>query len=321
MRRFTSVANPLYPPVEPHASGFMAVDGGHAIYWETCGNPQGIPALFLHGGPGGGCSAQSRRFFDPARYRVILFDQRGCGRSTPAGSLESNTTAHLIDDIDALRRVFGIDRWLLLGGSWGTTLALAYALHYLLHVSALVLRAVFTARRAEIDWLYHGGAAHIFPEAWTRFATFIPERERNHLLRAYHARLTSPDDAMVNSSARAWCVWEDALATLLPGPLVAEPIALRSLARIEAHYFIHRAFLEEGELIASAPRLRGIPGVIVQGRYDAVTPPATAWELHQSWPGSRLCIVPDAGHASSEPGIARELVNATDEFATRFAGE
>ena len=308
----------LYPPLEPYASGFLEVDNGHAIYWETCGNPHGVPVLFLHGGPGGGCSTNSRRFFDPSRYRIILFDQRGCGRSTPAGSLEANTTAHLIGDIETLRNLLAVERWLLFGGSWGATLALAYAQQYPQNVSAVVLRAVFTARQSELDWLYRQGASHIFPEAWARFVDFIPKAERKDLVAAYHARLTSGNAAVELAAARAWCVWEDALATFLPSPLFSDENALRSLARIEAHYFVHHAFIDEGQLIANASRLRGIPGVIVQGRYDAVTPPVTAWDLHQAWPGSALQIVPDAGHASSEPGVMRELIAATDALCAEL---
>ena len=307
----------LYPPIEPSASGFLAVDAGHALYWEICGNPRGIPALFLHGGPGGGCTKTSRRFFDPSRYRIILFDQRGCGRSTPAGSLASNTTAHLVEDIERLRKLLNIERWLLFGGSWGATLALVYAQQYPQRVSAMVLRAVFTARQSELDWLYGAngrGAANIFPEAWARLVAFIPQAERSELIAAYYTRLTSGDVAIEAAAARAWCVWEDAISTFLPSPLVSDETALRSLARIEAHYFVHRAFIAEGQLIANANRLRGIPGVIVQGRYDAVTPPTTAWELHQAWPNSSLRIVDAAGHASSDTGVTRELITATDSL-------
>ena len=313
----SSTADVLYPPIEPYASGFLAVDSGHALYWETCGNPNGIPTLFLHGGPGGGCSATSRRFFDPSRYRIILFDQRGCGRSTPTGSLESNTTAHLIDDIETLRQFLHIENWLLFGGSWGATLALRYAQQYPQRVSAMVLRAVFTARQSELDWLYGAngrGAANIFPEAWARFVEFIPKPERADLIAAFHARLTGGDAEIETAAARAWCVWEDALATFLPSPLFSDEVALRSLARIEAHYFVHRAFLCEGQLLADANLLRDIPGVIVQGRYDMISPMSTAWELHRAWPGSSLRIVPNAGHASSEPGIARQLIAATDSL-------
>jgi proline iminopeptidase len=309
-------AQGIYPPIEPYASGYLNVDSDHALYWETCGNPQGLPALFLHGGPGGGCSPNSRRFFDPARYRIILFDQRGCGRSTPAGSLVSNTTGHLLGDIEELRRTLHVEHWLLFGGSWGATLALAYAQQYSDRVRAIVLRAVFTARQSELDWLYRGGAAHFFPEAWARFAAHIPANERVDLIAAYYARLVSGDIKLEASAARAWCVWEDALATFRPSPMLADDIALRSLARIETHYFVRHCFIEERQLIDNARRLRGIPGVIVQGRYDMVTPPATAWDLHINWPESKLHLVADAGHASSEPGIARALIAATDTFAT-----
>jgi proline iminopeptidase len=309
----------LYPSIEPYASGWLATESGHVLYWETCGNPQGMPALFLHGGPGGGCSANDRRYFDPSRYRIVLFDQRGCGRSTPAGELESNTTLHQINDIEALRKQLGIECWLLFGGSWGATLALAYAEQYPQCVSAMVLRGVFTARQSELDWLYRSGASHVFPEAWARFAEFIPEEERRDLVRAYHTRLTSGDAATETAAARAWCLWEDTISTLLTStPSFDEP-ALRSLARIETHYFLHQTFLEEGQLIANAGLLRNIPGIIVQGRYDMVTPPTTAWLLHQAWPSSTLRIVPDAGHASSEPGIRRELIAATDSLCSHWA--
>jgi len=304
----------LYPAIEPYASGRLGVDGGHEIYWETCGNPQGLPALFLHGGPGGGCSADSRRYFNPSRYRIVLHDQRGCGRSSPEGTLESNTTAHLIADIEALREKLSIERWLLFGGSWGATLALAYAEQYPQRLSAMVLRGIFTARQSELDWLYRQGASQIFPEPWARFAGFIPEGERTDLVRAYHARLTSGDAAVAAAAARAWCLWEDTLSTLLPSPATFNESSLLSLARIETHYLLHQAFLGEGQILANAHCLRGIPGIIIQGRYDMVTPPVTARDLHQAWPGSILKMVPDAGHASGELGIQRELVAATDAF-------
>ena len=317
----TPTADPRYPPIEPYAHGFLSVDSGHKIFWETCGNPRGLPALFLHGGPGGGCSESNRRLFDPARFRIVLIDQRGCGRSTPAGSLESNTTAHLINDIEVVRGFLKIDRWLLLGGSWGATLALAYAQQFPQHVKAMVLRAVFTARQSELAWLYQGGAAKIFPEAWPRFANFIPEVERGDLLAAYHARLTCGDLNIETTAARAWCLWEDAIASMIPGPFISDTQSMCSLARIETHYFINHAFIDEGKLIRNAIHLQNIPAVIVQGRYDMVTPPVTAWELHHAWPGSRLQIVEDAGHVSSEAGIARELISATYEFAKQFAAD
>jgi proline iminopeptidase len=302
----------LYPPVEPYASGVMPVDGGHRLYWETCGNPRGRPALFLHGGPGGGCSRNDRRLFDPARYRIVLFDHRGCGRSRPGGSLEANTTPHLLADIERLRRLLDIERWLLLGGSWGATLALAYAQAHPQRVAGLILRGVFTARRAERHWLYRDGASQLFPDAWERFVAPIPEQERDDLVAAYDRRLVDNDVA----AAHAWYAWEDTIMTLRPAPpALADDAQILALARIQAHYMAHAGFLEEGRLLADAHRLRGIPGVIVQGRYDAVTPPATAWKLHKAWPEAVLHMVPDAGHASSEPGIRQRLLAATDAFA------
>ena len=308
-----------YPPIEPYANGRLAVDSGHSIYWECCGSPHGLPVLFLHGGPGGGCSANDRRFFDPSRYRIVLFDQRGCGRSTPAGSLISNTTAHLLEDIEALRAQLELDRWMLFGGSWGAALALAYAEQHPQRVSVMVLRGIFTARQSELDWLYRGGASNIFPQAWARFAGFIPDEARADLLTAYYARLTCGDTAIETAASREWCLWEDTLSTLLPSPQTNDADAMRSLARIETHFLSQKAFLEEGQLIARASCLSGIPGIIAQGRYDMVTPAITAWQLHQAWTGSALRIVPDAGHASSEPGIRRELIAATDAICEQIA--
>jgi len=309
----------FYPPIEPYDVGLTEVGGGHRIYWEMCGNPLGKPALFLHGGPGGGCTRDNRRLFDPERYRIILFDQRGCGRSRPHASLEANTTAHLVSDMESLRRTFGIERWLLLGGSWGTTLALAYAQAYPGRVSAMVLRGVFTARQSELRWLYQGGASFLFPDAWERFIAPIPDSERSDLVAAYHARLTNGDRAVEMPAARAWCAWEEEIMTLQPrppaAPFPADDAQLLALARIETHYFVHGAFLAEGQLMANAHRLLDIPGVIVQGRYDTVTPPVTAWELHKAWPQAQLEIVRDAGHASNEPGILRGLITATNAFA------
>ena len=320
-----------YPPVEPYDSGFIEVDGGHRIYWEACGNPSGRPALFLHGGPGGGCSAKDRRLFDPDRYRIVLFDQRGCGRSTPHASAEpelrANTTAHLISDVEALRRMLRVERWLLLGGSWGAALALAYAQTHPERVSAMVLRGVFTARRSELRWLYQEGASVLFPDAWERFVAPIPEAERGDLVAAYRSRLAaandSGDQAPAVAAARAWCAWENEIMTLLPDtdskadmtPAHRDDMSMLALARIETHYFVNGAFLEEGQLISNAHRMSPIPGVIVQGRYDAVTPVVTAWDLHKAWLRAELRIVPGAGHASSEPGTLRCLIAATHSFA------
>ena len=309
----------LYPSIAPYERGLLDVGDGHSLYWEACGNPAGTPAVFLHGGPGGGCGADHRRLFNPDRYNVILFDQRGSGRSRPHGGLFCNTTQHLLADLERLRAARGIERWLLVGGSWGSTLALAYAQNYRKRVSGLILRGVFTARASELRWLYKEGASNLFPEAWASFIDFLPPSARGDPTCAYYERLTNPNEQTRLEAARAWCAWEAAAMTLLPRrgrpTNLGEDKSVVALARIETHYFVNRAFLEEGELLQKAKALIGIPGHIVQGRYDCVTPPTTAWELHQAWPGSNLDIVPDAGHASSEPGVARRLIQALDAFA------
>jgi proline iminopeptidase len=304
-----------YPAIEPYDSGFLDVGDGHSLYWEACGNPQGRPALFLHGGPGGGCSHHDRRLCDPRRYRILLLDQRGAGRSRPLGGLVGNTTAHLVLDIERLRTALGIDRWLLLGGSWGATLALAYAERHAEHVAALVLRGVFAAREQEWAWIYGGAAGRLLPKAWSRFARGLPDGEvLNDCLR----QLTSGDAATETAAAERWCAWEDALIDGIDAaePPPARPAPARwALARIEAHYAAHRGFLREGELLRSAARLARVPGVIVQGSLDLVTPPATARALAASWPAGRLQQIPQAGHASGEAGICDALVRATDRFA------
>jgi len=305
----------LHPSVEPRRAGMLDVGDGHRVYWEASGNPQGKPALILHGGPGGCGTAQGRRFFSAQRYRIIAFDQRGCGRSTPLGGLRANTTAHLLQDIEALRRHLGVDRWLLFGGSWGATLALAYAQAHPQRVEAMVLRGVFTARAAELRWLYQGGAAHCFPDAWACFQAPIPADERDDMPRAYARRLApGMDGEGALAAARAWCAWEDAL---MPQGQAAgqDGAAVLAMARVGAHYLSRNCFLPEGGLLAAAGRLRDIPGVIVQGRYDLVTPMRTAWDLCGAWPGARLQVVEGAGHASAEPGIMRCLVEAIDRFA------
>lgn len=306
----------LYPSIEPHDSGWLERSDGHRIYWEVCGNPNGKPAVFLHGGPGGACHADHRRLFDPAAYRIILFDQRGCGRSTPHAAIAHNTTQHLVADMEALRVMLGVRRWLVLGGSWGSTLALAYAQEHPDCVSELVLRGVFTGRRCELDWLYRDGASVLYPDAWERFVAPIPDHERGDLVRAYHKRLTGPDISLRFDCARTWCAWESELLTVMPrariGSAAADEMAL---ARIETHYFVNDSFLPEGQILERAASIAHIPCVIVQGRHDVVTPPRTAWALHKAMRGSQIHLVPGAGHASSEPGILSRLVQATDRFA------
>jgi len=302
----------VYPPIEPYRRGWLEVGDGHQLYWDESGNPSGVPAVVLHGGPGGSSTEMSRRWFDPRHYRIIAFDQRGCGRSTPHASTVSNTTGHLLADLEALRIVLGVDRWILMGRSWGAALAIAYAEQRPEHVGAMIVSAVFTARKRELDWLYRGGAAHLFPDAWSDFIAPIPKHDRARLIEAYHALLTSGDPTIERAAARSWCTWEDTISTFLPVPRVANDREERARALIGSHYFVHGAFLREGELLTNAHRLRTVPGVIVQGRYDLVTPPITAWELHQPWPGSRLQLVPDAGHASGDPAIMRSLIDATD---------
>ncbi len=309
---------PLYPPLTPYASGMMDTASPHRIYWETSGNPDGVPVLFVHGGPGSGTSPNQRCFFDPARYRIVLFDQRGSGRSTPHGELADNTTPHLIADMDALRVQLGIDSWLVFGGSWGSTLALAYAEAHPERCRGLVLRGIFLCRTREIDWFLDGIRA-FFPEAQRRLEVFIPEAERGDLLAAYHRRLIDPNPAVHQPAAYQWATFEASCSTLLPSPeLVAafgrDRTAL-SLSRIETHYFVHHIFLPDNSLLANLDRIRAIPAIIIQGRYDAVCPIVTADELARAWPEARYVVVPDAGHSAFEPGICRELVSACDRFA------
>ncbi|MFE1646430.1 prolyl aminopeptidase [Microbacterium sp. P01] len=314
----------LYPPIEPYETGELLVGDGNRMYWEQSGNPQGKPVVFLHGGPGSGSSPWHRRFFDPERYRIVMLDQRGCGRSTPHVSaadadLRFNTTWHLVADIELLRRNLGIDRWQVFGGSWGSALALAYAQTHPGAVSELVLRGIFTLRRHELEWFYEGGASSIFPDLWEQFTAPIPVLERSHLIEAYHRRLIDPDPAVHGPAAMAWTTWEASTLTLRPDPnLVAsmtDPDAATAFARIENHYFMHEGWFTEGQLIANVGIIRDIPAVIVQGRYDACTPIMTAWDLHRAWPEADLVVVPDAGHSASEPGIAAALRAATDRFA------
>jgi proline iminopeptidase len=314
----------LYPPIEPYASQRISVGTHHQLYVEQVGNPDGVPALFLHGGPGAGCEPYHRRFFDPQRYRLVLFDQRGSGRSTPHASLEENTTWDLVEDIERIRTDLGIERWLLFGGSWGSTLALAYAQAFPQRVSALVLRGIFLCRDEEIRWFYQSGADRIFPDYWQDFLAPIPEAERDDLLHAYHRRLTGQNEVSRMSAAKSWSVWEGRTASLHPNQAVvgffSEPHTALSLARIESHYFVNHAFLRPNQLLEECPRLQGIPGVIVQGRYDIICPMTSAWSLHQAWPESELVVVPDAGHSAAEPGIRSALIDATDRLAQQLSG-
>ncbi len=315
----TAALTDIYPPISPYATHELAVGDGHRLYVEECGRPDGIPAVFLHGGPGAGCEPAHRRFFDPERYRIVLFDQRGCGRSTPHASLDRNTTWHLVADLERIRERLGIERWLVFGGSWGSTLALAYGETHPERVLSLVVRGIFLCRDAEIRWFYQEGASWAFPDYWEDFLAPIPPEERHDLVAAYHGRLTGPNEVARMAAAKAWSVWEGRTATLLPNPDIrahfAEPHLALSLARIECHYFVNHAFLRPNQLLADAGRLGEIPGVIIQGRYDLICPMRSAWELHQAWRRSELRVIPDAGHSAFEPGIRSALVEAADRFA------
>lgn len=307
----------LYPEIEPFETGHLAVDDLHSLYWEQSGNPAGIPAVFLHGGPGAGATPAHRRFFDPRHYRIVVFDQRGAGRSTPLGEVARNTTPLLVQDIETLRRHLGVDSWLVFGGSWGSSLALAYAEAHPERCRALILRGIFLCRRQEVDW-FMTGMRTIFPEAWRAFAEHLPAAERGDLLAAYHRRLVDPDPAVHMPAARAWSRYEGACSTLRPSGETAahfaDPRTALGLARLEAHYFVNGLFMAEGSLLAEAHRLAGIPGCIVQGRYDIVCPIVSADALAQAWPDAEYRIVPDAGHSAMEPGIRAALVAATERF-------
>lgn len=302
----------LYAATDPYDQRLLDVGDGHQVYVEQCGHPGGIPVIVLHGGPGGGCSPAMRRFFDPRSYRIVLFDQRGCGRSKPAASVQHNTTAHLIADIEMIRTVLGIKSWIVFGGSWGATLSLAYAQAHPDRAAALVLRGVFLGTRSELQWFYGGGAARFFPELWAQFIRPIPEDEHHDLIGAYAKRLFSGNEHEENRFARAWTRWENALASIESRGLAtsdAPSTYARAFARLENHYFRNGCFLgEDGALLHGLPKMAEIPGTIVQGRYDMICPPATAWDLHARWGRSRLEMVPVAGHALSEPGISAELL-------------
>jgi proline iminopeptidase len=312
---------PLFAPIDPYASGMLDLDAPHRMYYEQSGNPRGVPVVFLHGGPGAGASAVHRQFFDPAFYRIVVYDQRGAGRSTPLGCLDQNTTPKLVEDLERLRRHLGIERWLVFGGSWGSTLGLAYGEHHPDRCLGLILRGIFLCRQSEIDWFLYG-LRTIFPEAWRAFSGFIPEAERNDLLRAYHRRLTDPDPAVHMPAARCWSVYEGSCSTLLPNPaLVADFASDRvalGLARIEAHYFKNENMLPEDLQLSKVAPLKDVPGVIVQGRYDIVCPAMSADDLHRAWPEAEYQVIADAGHSAFEPGIRARLVAATQAFKTRL---
>ena len=307
----------LYPPIEPYDASVLPVSGGHTLYYEQCGNPEGRPVVFLHGGPGGGTIPEYRRFFDPQSYRIVLFDQRGAGRSMPHASLEENTTWHLVADIESLREHLKIENWMVFGGSWGSTLALAYAQTHPQRARAIILRGIFLCRRKEIDWFYQAGAHAIFPDVWEQFLAPIPEAERGHLLAAYHRRLTSDVEAVRLEAAQAWSIWEGSTSKLFPSQELvdhfADPQFALALARIECHYFVNNAFFPtDNYLIENVTKIRHIPSVIVQGRYDVVCPMMSAWELHRAWPEAEFHVVPDAGHSVTEPGITARLADAMD---------
>lgn len=312
----------LYPPIDPFDQRMMDVGDGHQIYVEQCGNPTGIPVVVLHGGPGGGCSPAMRRYFDPAVYRVVLFDQRGCGRSRPHAAVSNNTTWHLVADVEMIREALGIEKWVVFGGSWGATLSLVYAQTHPESALYLVLRGVFLMTQAELDWFYGGGAGRFWPETWERFVSLIPEDERDDLITAYNKRLFSGDLTLETRFGRAWSAWENALATIHSTGFSGESPGdyARAFARLENHYFINAGFLEfDGQILAHMERIAHIPGVIVQGRYDMICPPASAFSLSEAWPASELRMVRNAGHALSEPGISAELVRAMDMIGEALA--
>ncbi len=307
----------LFPAIEPSATGMLALDGLHAMYWEECGNPNGLPVVFLHGGPGAGASPIHRRFFHPDHYRILVYDQRGAGRSLPLGALERNTTADLIADLERLREHRGIERWLVFGGSWGSTLALAYAQAHPARCAGLILRGIFLSRRSEIDWFLYG-MGQFFPEAHAAFAGFLAPHERGDLLAAYYRRLTDPDPAVHLPAALAWSRYEGSCSTLMPNPdtvaVFGEERTALGLARIEAHYFMHGSFMADGALLDGIGAVRDVPATIVQGRYDMVCPMRTADDLHRAWPEADYQVIPDAGHSALEPGVCEALISATERF-------
>lgn len=309
----------LFPEIQARVSGFLEVGDGHRLYYEESGNPQGQPVVFLHGGPGGGVNEKYRRFFDPDHYRIILFDQRGAGKSTPHAGLEANTTWHLVADIEKLREHCGVESWQVFGGSWGSTLALAYAITHPEQVTSLVLRGIFLCRPWEIQWLYQQGASRLYPDAFDNYLAVIPENERHDLVKAYYQRLTSEDPSIRLQAAKAWSVWEAATSKLIPDTALMDQFEeddfALAFARIECHYFSHDSFFKtDNWLLEQVAKIQQIPGRIVHGRYDIVCPVQNAWELHKLWPKSQLTIVPDAGHSAMEPGILHALIEATEAF-------
>jgi len=312
----------LYHELQPYVLHSLEVESPHVLHVEECGNPAGLPVVFVHGGPGAGCEDYHRRFFHPDVYRIILFDQRGCGRSTPHASLENNTTAALVQDMELIRQHLGIERWVLFGGSWGSTLSLVYAQTHPERVLGLILRGIFLCRPQDIHWFYQSGASRLFPDLWEAFLAPIPEEERGDLLTAYYRRLTGDNEVERMAAAKAWSLWEGRTATLRQNPAVVDhfgnPYTALSLARIEAHYFKHDTFLRPDQILADVGKLKGIPGVIVHGRYDVVCPLDNAWALHTAWPEAELRIIPDAGHSASERGTVDALVQATIDMAERY---
>ena len=309
----------LYPAIEPYKVQRLQVSELHELHIEESGNPAGRPVIFLHGGPGGGTGPKHRRYFDPDKYRIILFDQRGCGQSTPYAEVRENSTWELVADIERIREQLGIERWMVFGGSWGATLGLAYAEKHPQRVTELILRGIFLLRQREVDWLYQEGASRIFPDAWEPYRDTIPEAERGDFMQAYAKRLLSEDPALNLPAAKAWSIWEGACSKLIPDEdfiaSYGDEATTLAFARIECHYMLNRGWFEEAQLLRDAPSLKGIPGTIVQGRYDMVCPIESAWALAKAWPEADLVIVPDAGHSAYEPGISRALVAATDRFA------
>lgn len=311
-------ASLLYPALDPFDQQMLDVGDGHRVYFEQCGNPDGLPVVVFHGGPGGGCSPMMRRYFDPARYRIILFDQRGCGRSRPHASVDNNTTWHLVADIERIRTALGIDRWLVFGGSWGATLALIYAQAHPEHVAYLVLRGVFLSTQRELNWFYQGGAGTFWPELWSQFENLIPDDERHDMIAAYNRRLFSGDMMLETRYARAWAAWENALASIESNGVGGSGPSeyARAFARLENHYFVHGCFLDDGQqILNNMDRIEHIPGVIVQGRFDMICPPQSAYELSELWPACRISMIAKAGHALSEPGITAELIRTMDAIA------